>query len=152
MSRKGDITVAIYPNYRGMGYVICRTPKDVIDYGIGYLKLLAPNYYVKRLCKFIEIYKPNVIVLKDYGEGLYKVKPRVKKVIETIELEAYKEKALLKGVQLKGHYGYNDEESDHLHLTALANSALEAKKAAYETIENLDLAGKYYLKDIYIEN
>ncbi len=91
MSRKGDITVAIYPNYRGMGYVICRTPKDVIDYGIGYLKLLAPNYYLKRLCKFIEIYKPNVIVLKDYGEGLYKVKPRVKKVIETIELEAYKE-------------------------------------------------------------
>ncbi|MFD2565913.1 hypothetical protein [Pseudotenacibaculum haliotis] len=74
-----------------MGYVICRTPRDIIDYGLGYLKILAPNYYVKRLCKFIETYKPHVIVLKDYGEGLYMVKPRVRKVIEAIENVAYKE-------------------------------------------------------------
>jgi len=85
------VTVAIYPNQRGMGYVICKDPKDIIDYGIGYLKRLAPNYYVKRLCKFITIYKPRVIIIKDYGEGLNEVKPRVRKVIESIEYEAYKE-------------------------------------------------------------
>jgi len=91
MNSAQEVVLAIYPNFRGMGYVICRTPRDVIDYGVAYLKILAPNFYIKRLCKFIRIYRPRVIILKDYGEGLYQVKPRVKKVIETIEFEAFKE-------------------------------------------------------------
>ena len=91
MNSSNDITLAIYPNHRGMGYVICRNPKDIIDYGVAYLKILAPNYYVKRLFKFISIYKPKLIILKDYGEGLYQVNSRVKKVITTIEFEAFKE-------------------------------------------------------------
>ena len=85
------ISIAIYPNHRGMGYVIFEHPNEIINYGIGKFKLLSPNNYAKRLSLFIKRYRPEVIILKGYHNTSNAIGSRVKKVIERLELEAIKQ-------------------------------------------------------------
>lgn len=85
-----NVIVAIYPNHRGLGYVVCEHPNDIINYGIGKCHLLSPTNYLKRLTKFIKHYRPDVIVLKDYDQNSNTIGKRVKRVIESLETEALK--------------------------------------------------------------
>lgn len=84
------ITIAIYPNERGMGYVVCEHPNDILNYGIGKFKLLSPNNYVKRLLKFIKHYRPEIVILKGYHDSSNAIGNRVKKVVDRLQLEAIK--------------------------------------------------------------
>lgn len=85
-----NIIVAIYPNQHGMGYVICEHPNDILKYGIGKFQQLSPTNYVKRLAKFIKQYRPDVIILKGYDMETNTIGKRVKKVIDSLEIEAIK--------------------------------------------------------------
>ena len=82
--------VAIYPNQRGMGYVICEHPNEILNYGIGKFKVLSPTNYVKRLVKFIKAYCPDVVILKGYTNTSNSIGKRVKTVIDSLETEALK--------------------------------------------------------------
>lgn len=84
------ITIAIYPNQRGMGYVVCEHPNDIINYGIGRFRVFTPVSYVKRLHKFIRNYRPDVVILKDYNPNTKTISKRVRKVIDSLEAEAIK--------------------------------------------------------------
>lgn len=82
--------ITIYPNYRGMGYVVCENTKEIIKYGIGKFHCLVPVNYAKRMLKMINYYRPDVIVLKDYDKTKKVTSRRVKNVIDCLEKEAYK--------------------------------------------------------------
>lgn len=86
-----NMIVAIYPNQRGMGYVICEHPNEILNYGIGKFKVLSPNNYVKRLTRFIKLYRPDVVLLKGYNENSNSIGRRVKAVIDSLETEALKQ-------------------------------------------------------------
>ena len=87
---ENDLVMAIYPSSRGLGYVMCGdSPNDIIHYGVGTIKILSPTNYAKRLSKMIKRYRPKAVILKDYYDAGVVVSPRVRKVIETMEKEAY---------------------------------------------------------------
>ena len=87
---KNNIIMAIYPNSRGLGFVLCGdTPNDIISRGVGSLSILSPYGYVSRLRKMITRYRPSIVVLKDYYDAGVVVSPRVRKIIEAMEKEAY---------------------------------------------------------------
>lgn len=109
---KNSITVVIYPNQRGMGYVICEHPNDIINYGLGKLRVFTPVNYVKRLSKFIKNYRPDVVILKDYNPNSKIVSKRVRKVIEKLEMEA----------EEKGLEVYRYRRSDIAHVFSSFNA------------------------------
>jgi len=82
--------LVMYPNHQGMGYVICEQPNEILNYGIGKFRILSPINYVKRLAKFMKEYRPDVIILKGYDKNSNTIGKRVKKVIDSLEIEALK--------------------------------------------------------------
>lgn len=84
------LTVTIYPNAFGMGYVISESPKEIINYGIARVRPLSQDKYVKRLLRFIKHYKPSLIILRGYHDTDGRISKRVIKVIDAFEQEAEK--------------------------------------------------------------
>lgn len=82
------LTVTLYPNAFGMGYVISENPKELINYGIAKIRPLTKDKYVKRLLKFIQRYKPSLILLRGYADTDNRISKRVMNVIDTFEKEA----------------------------------------------------------------
>jgi hypothetical protein len=84
------LTVTLYPNAFGMGYVISENPKEIINYGIAKIKPLTKDKYIKRLLRFIKYYKPTLILLRGYREADNRISKRITKVINAFEKEAEK--------------------------------------------------------------
>jgi len=84
------LTITLYPNAFGMGYVISESPKELINYGMARISPLRNDVYVKRLLKYIQHYQPNLIILRGYKNCDNRISKRVIKVINTFEKEAKK--------------------------------------------------------------
>ena len=84
------LTITLYPNAFGMGYVISESPKELINYGIARITPLRKDIYVKRLLKYIKHYRPKLIVLRGYTSCDNRISKRVTKVIDTFIKEAEK--------------------------------------------------------------
>ncbi|MFV0573248.1 MAG: hypothetical protein ACK5M1_12590 [Xanthomarina gelatinilytica] len=82
------LTLTLYPNAFGMGYVISESPKELINYGIARVRPLTKDKYVKRLLRFIKYYKPALIILRGYSKKDNRISKRVIKVIDAFEKEA----------------------------------------------------------------
>jgi hypothetical protein len=74
------LTLTLYPNHYGMGYLISETPKEIINYGIARIQPVSRKIYLKRLKSFIQRYQPDLIILKGF-EGDYRISKRVQKVV-----------------------------------------------------------------------
>ena len=90
MRTKSPVTLTLYPNAFGMGYVISESPKELINYGIAKIRPLSQDRYVKRLLRFVKDYKPDIILLRGYADTDNRISKRVIKVINTFEKEANK--------------------------------------------------------------
>lgn len=82
------LVVSLYPNAFGMGYVICETPQELINYGIARIRPLNQNQYLKRLSQFIKEYKPALIILRGYEASDNRISKRIIKMIDVFEKEA----------------------------------------------------------------
>lgn len=91
MKNKSELVLAVYPGIKGMGYVICESPKELVDYGIAKIRPLTSDKYVKRLVKFIKSYKPTLILIRDYESTDNRISKRVKQTIEKCKVEANKQ-------------------------------------------------------------
>lgn len=81
----------LYPNTAGMGYVLCENPKQIIDYGMARIRPLYTEAYLKRLIQWFEIYKPHLVILRDYADT-DTISKRIRAVIETFMQKALKHK------------------------------------------------------------
>lgn len=86
--KTNQLAITIYPNAFGMGYVISETPKELINYGIAKIRPLTKDKYIKRLLKYIEYYKPKLILLRGYTDTDKRISKRVIKVINEFEKQA----------------------------------------------------------------
>jgi hypothetical protein len=84
---KTSLTLTLYPNHHGMGYLLSESPKEIINYGIARVKPLCHDKYLRRMKTFVERYKPDLIILKDYNDD-YRIGNRVRKVINTFTEQA----------------------------------------------------------------
>jgi competence CoiA-like predicted nuclease len=76
-----SLTLTLYPNQHGMGYLISNSPKDIINYGIARIAPLSHDKYIRRMKSFVDRYKPDVIILKGC-DGDYRISKRVQRVVK----------------------------------------------------------------------
>ena len=79
-----QLCLVLYPNMKGLGYVLCESPKDLINYGILNVKPLQCEY-TKRLKHFVKRYKPTIIILRGYQKRKNNISHRVKTTIRNFE-------------------------------------------------------------------
>lgn len=84
-----NLTLTLYPNQYGMGYLLSETPKEIINYGIARIKPLFQDKYIKRMRTFIERYQPDIIILKGFQND-YRIGKRIQGVINSFTTQAEK--------------------------------------------------------------
>lgn len=85
---KPELTLVLYPNYFGMGYLVCENPKELLNYGIARITPFTKDRYIKRLRKLLKQYRPALVVLRGYSDTDRRTSKRVKSVIEGFKREA----------------------------------------------------------------
>lgn len=60
-----SVKLALYPNARGLGYACLELPNNLIEYGIVTVRPMSNERTLKRMEKFIDFFKPEVIIVRD---------------------------------------------------------------------------------------
>ncbi|WP_026776296.1 hypothetical protein [Polaribacter sp. Hel_I_88] len=81
-NRQQRITLAMYPNTFGVGFVICEGPKEILDYGIKKVQPISHYKYMKKVKWLFEYCKPDIVLLLDYKSR--KISKRQKRIIDAI--------------------------------------------------------------------
>jgi len=77
----GELILVLYPNAYGMGYLLCESPKEIVNYGVARIRPLFNDNYINRLHQYIHYYKPNLIILRNV-EGSNTISKRIKSVVK----------------------------------------------------------------------
>ena len=81
-----QLVLSLYPNARGIGYACVEMPQKLIDSGVLTVRPICNGEILDRVKKYIEFYKPQLIVVKDFDKSSF----RSKRGIELVEsLTAY---------------------------------------------------------------
>ena len=76
------ITLVLYPNTFGVGFVICEGPKEILDYGIKKVHPISHHKYMKKVKWLLDYCKPDIVLLLDYKAR--KISNRQKRIIDDI--------------------------------------------------------------------
>jgi Holliday junction resolvasome RuvABC endonuclease subunit len=82
MTHENPVILALYPNSIGVGYACIQIPERLIDYGVATVKPLSNGKLLKRTERFMEYYKPKIILLREVGAS--KRSGRIDKLIDAI--------------------------------------------------------------------
>ena len=114
---KNKVTLAVYPNTFGIGFVICSGPKDIIDFGLKRIKTRTTKDYRKKLDWLFDYCKPDIVLVQDYPSSNRIVSKRTHKFIEELKTKA-------KAKQLTIH-SYTREQIKHVFSAFNAQSKYE---------------------------
>jgi hypothetical protein len=84
MNRNVTVTLSIYPNSRGFGYVVMEGPRMLVDYGISTVKPISNDAVLARLKKVMDHHRPTVVLLREADAATASQSPRVLKLIMAI--------------------------------------------------------------------
>lgn len=90
MGHSKTLTLTLYPNQFGIGYVIADSPKGIVNYGIARIKKHTNDVYIRRLKNFLEYYRPCVVVLKGYDKRTSQMSKRIQSVVKSLKQVAEK--------------------------------------------------------------
>ena len=76
------VTLVLYPNTFGVGFVICEGPKEILDYGIKKVRPISHYKYIKKVKWFLDFCKPDIVLLLDYTSR--KISKRQKRIIDEV--------------------------------------------------------------------
>jgi hypothetical protein len=76
--------LALFPNRWGIGYAVFNTPKDLVDYGIGYVQPVNNKRSIKRVKKYIDFFRPDIVLIRNIPYSSVKKCKRAKKLIAAI--------------------------------------------------------------------
>ena len=82
MEHENPVLLALYPNSIGMGYVCLQIPDYLFDFGVTSAKPISNRKLLRRAEKFMDFYKPKIILLKEVGR--FANSGRTDKLIEAI--------------------------------------------------------------------
>lgn len=74
MTEKPNVVLSIYPNAYGLGYICLSWPKNIIDFGLATTRPLCNRKLFKRFMKFIQFYKPEIVLLRESDNLLQSAK------------------------------------------------------------------------------
>ena len=94
MNKDTVIILALFPNARGLGYACLEMPeKKLKDSGVLTIRPICNGKILKRIKAFIDFFKPEIVVVKDYGTDYTRQERRGARLVESITKYA-------KGMQL----------------------------------------------------
>lgn len=82
INKHQKVTLVLYPNTFGVGFVICESPKEILDYGIKKVQPISHHKYLKKVKWLLDYCKPDVVLLLDYKAR--KLSNRQKRIIDAI--------------------------------------------------------------------
>ncbi len=85
METMNKITLILYPNVFGIGYVICENPQNILDFGLKKVRPLTMKKYIEKIKWLYEFSKPDVVILRDYKGDDFKVSKRTQRVLDTLQ-------------------------------------------------------------------
>ena len=89
MNKDTVIILALYPNARGLGYACLEMPKKKLrDSGVLTIRPICNGKILKRITAFIDFFKPEIVVIKDYGSDSTRQEQRGVRLVESITKHA----------------------------------------------------------------
>jgi len=76
--------LALFPNRWGIGYAIFNTPKDLVDFGIGYVQPVNNKRSIARVKKYLDYFKPDIVLIRNIPSSSIKKCKRTNKLISAI--------------------------------------------------------------------
>jgi hypothetical protein len=84
MKTTNDTILALYPNAMGVCYSVFDSPKDLVDYGIGYVRPVNSKKSILKVQQYLEFYKPDIVLVRELTNPNIKNNKRNKKLIDLI--------------------------------------------------------------------
>ena len=84
-SLKHPITMVLYPNNVGFGYLICQGANEILDEGIQKIAPLSNKKLMKRVRYYFDYAMPNVVILRGWDSDAHKLSASRRKIINDIE-------------------------------------------------------------------
>lgn len=85
-----NIILALYPNARGLCYACIEMPTTILDYGITNPLPFSTQQFIKRIEKFIDFYRPKIVVVRDLSGDTYRGKQAIQLIESIAKLSAEK--------------------------------------------------------------
>ena len=85
MNEETVIILALFPNTRGLGYACLVMPeKKLKDSGVLTIRPICNSKILERIKTFIDFFKPEIVVIKDYGSDYSRQERRGARLVESI--------------------------------------------------------------------
>jgi len=84
MNRNITITLSVYPNTRGFGFVVMEGPRLLVNYATCTIKPVSNEGCLARLKKIVNYHQPTVVLLRDADEATANRSQRIAKLIVAI--------------------------------------------------------------------
>jgi hypothetical protein len=84
MKTTNNTILALYPNAMGVCYSVFDSPKDLVDYGIGYVRPVNSKKSILKVQEYLEFYKPDIVLVRELTKPNSKNNKRNKKLIDLI--------------------------------------------------------------------
>lgn len=91
MSTNHPVTLALYPNTRGFGYVCLENPQRLIDWGVMNCRPLSNNKILQQVSSIVDYFNPTLLIVQDPDNKFSRQGYRVTKLIEAIHKRAEKQ-------------------------------------------------------------
>lgn len=85
-----SVTLALYPNFRGLNFVCIQMPNKVIDYGTIFSSPFLISRFLNRVEKYIDYYAPSIVALRYVPKDSYRAKQASKIASAISELAVHK--------------------------------------------------------------
>lgn len=92
---KTNVTLTIYPNTFGIGYVVSASPKDILDFGLKAIKTKELKAYQKKIDWLLDYCKPDIVLVQDFNKGNGLVAKRTHTLLDEL-----KTKVRAKGLEI----------------------------------------------------
>ncbi len=122
--------LALYPNAMGVCYAVFNSPKDLVDYGIEYVRPVNTQKSLRKVEQYLDFYNPDILLLRGISKQRAKHSKRTKKLIDLIC-----EIAKRKGLQV---HQYNRNQIQNIFSQFKAHSKYQISKKITEWFPELE--------------
>ena len=84
MEKEPVVILSLYPNARGLGYVCLKGQQNLKESGALTIRPIFNGKVLNRIIKFIQFFKPHIIVVKNYGTKRSRLNKRGEALVESV--------------------------------------------------------------------
>lgn len=86
------LSLSLYPNSYGIGFVISSGPKEIVDYGIKKITPLSSSMFLKQTQLLLQYAQPEIVILRNPTSKRYKWSKQKEQMIDKLKALALSHK------------------------------------------------------------